>query len=34
MRHKVHCLLIVLSGTGLLLAANPQASPPKKAGSD
>ena len=29
MRHKVHCLLIVLSATGLLLAANPQAPPSK-----
>ena len=31
MRHKVHCLLIVLSGTGLLVAANPSA--PKSAPS-
>ena len=34
MRHKVHCLLIVLSATGLLLAANPQAPPSKKDQTD
>jgi cytochrome c553 len=34
MRHKVHCFLIVLSATGLLLAANPQTSAPKKAPAD
>ena len=34
MRHKVHCLIIVLSATGLLLAANPQTPLSKKDHTD